>query len=632
MATPPLIDLDAMLAPISEAGPSGEDLRYLGPHDELREARRAEDEGSQGDWERQTKVADWDRVIDLGSACLAGRSKDLQIAAWIAEALTRRSGFAGLRDGLDLVRSILGGFWDTCFPEVEDGDLEMRAGPLIFLARVLPPAIRSIPLTHARGERGCSFFDWKKSRDVANELRKNPEFLETMPETDLQHLVTIEKYDKQVALTARAFAETQVEDIGGALEAWKALGAAVDAHFGRDAPGLSDLRKALEDCLKPATAILAAKPATGPEADDDPDEEDVDGPDGGEDGEADDPDDSTDIEEQVAPSRRRRRGGAKPRASGGPIVDADDARARIIEASEYLRGDQPGSAAAYLVVRALRLAELYDLPRPIEPTQLAPPDTEIRQSLRRLEGEERWEEALAEAERALGRPEGRGWLDPHRVADAAMAQSSEVDRSGAADAARALLRSVLLDFPEWPDLELDDGTPAASSATRSWLRERVAAQTPDEPPAPAPIAYEPAEERDPTPDADVEPAEPDARDVAAELVRDGRAAEAVQVLRGAISRAPNGRGQFLRKLQLAELCVGIGRHRVALPLADELSRQVDEYQLGRWEDESLIARIFAATCRCLKATEPAGSERLRVAFDRLCRIDIGLAMEIGDDA
>ena len=36
----------------------------------------------------------------------------------------------------------------------------------------------------------------------------------------------------------------------------------------------------------------------------------------------------------------------------------------------------------------------------------------------------------------------------------------------------------------------------------------------------------------------------------------------------------------------------VGNHRVALPLSEELARQVDEFRLEQWEDESLIARVW----------------------------------------
>ena len=77
------------------------------------------------------------------------KSKDLQIAAWLTEALLRREGFAGLRDGLDAPRRASSSSTGIIsIPEIDDGDAEMRAAPLEWVGaqarRAGPHACRSI--------------------------------------------------------------------------------------------------------------------------------------------------------------------------------------------------------------------------------------------------------------------------------------------------------------------------------------------------------------------------------------------------------------------------------------------------------------------------------------------------------
>src|SRR5438034_5513654 len=127
-----------MLASIEVERPSGTSLRYQPEYDVLRQARQSDDDGGpRGHWERKPKAADWDRVVQLGCELIARKSKDLQIAAWVAEALTRRDGFAGLHVGLRLIRQLQDTFWDTYFPTLEDGDPESRHGSYEFLDAVL---------------------------------------------------------------------------------------------------------------------------------------------------------------------------------------------------------------------------------------------------------------------------------------------------------------------------------------------------------------------------------------------------------------------------------------------------------------------------------------------------------------
>ena len=172
MATPPVLDVEPLLVAIAGENPSGRNLFYEPQYDELREARRVEDDTLQGDWKRKAKTADWERVVELGSDLLKRLTKDLQIAAWMTEALARKRGLPGLRDGLILVRELQERFWDTYYPNIEDGDLDSRVGPFLFLDKALPLVIRSVPLTAWLGEEKYSFLRWKEGLATDNEGRK----------------------------------------------------------------------------------------------------------------------------------------------------------------------------------------------------------------------------------------------------------------------------------------------------------------------------------------------------------------------------------------------------------------------------------------------------------------------------
>src|SRR5215467_15835667 len=94
---------DDLLKPIAGPNPGGVDLRYDPIYDKIKEARREDDDAPQGEWTTTRKVAEWPLVIKLAKDALTTKSKDLQIAAWLTEALIRREGFAGLNSALDLL-------------------------------------------------------------------------------------------------------------------------------------------------------------------------------------------------------------------------------------------------------------------------------------------------------------------------------------------------------------------------------------------------------------------------------------------------------------------------------------------------------------------------------------------------
>ena len=61
-------------------------------------------------------------------------------------------------------------FWDHLYPEIEDGDAEVRVAPLAWLGgdkRRCPPAIRLAPITNT----GLTIFKYRDSRHVGHEAQ-----------------------------------------------------------------------------------------------------------------------------------------------------------------------------------------------------------------------------------------------------------------------------------------------------------------------------------------------------------------------------------------------------------------------------------------------------------------------------
>ena len=107
-----------LLTPIAGENPSGEDLYYDKVFDQIKEARREEeDDLPAGDWGRsQVKKADHRTVIKLAGDALAKRSKDLRLAGWLVEAQLRVDGFQVLVPGIELLQTMQETFWPTLYP------------------------------------------------------------------------------------------------------------------------------------------------------------------------------------------------------------------------------------------------------------------------------------------------------------------------------------------------------------------------------------------------------------------------------------------------------------------------------------------------------------------------------------
>jgi len=97
---------DDLLNPIAGDNPSGPSLRYERVYDQIKEARTEEDDTiPAGAWQRTAKRADFVLVIKLAGEALATKSKDLQLAAWLAEAHAKREGLSMIQPSLKLGRT-----------------------------------------------------------------------------------------------------------------------------------------------------------------------------------------------------------------------------------------------------------------------------------------------------------------------------------------------------------------------------------------------------------------------------------------------------------------------------------------------------------------------------------------------
>lgn len=233
------------LQQVSDAHPCGEDMSYSTLFDDIREARRADDASlAQGAWEADIKQANWPKVRDLCDDALKTKSKDMQLANWYTEALTKLEGFTGLAHGIEVLNGLVTDYWEFCYPAYDPNDLDERAGKIEWLNANLPLSVRSIPLTRP-DTGGHAWLKWEESRAVENQGLKDPD---AKARAISEGKLSAEAFDKAVANSGRAYYEPLYAQVTQAAAVFKAFEANVDHAFGRDAPGLKDLREAIQDC------------------------------------------------------------------------------------------------------------------------------------------------------------------------------------------------------------------------------------------------------------------------------------------------------------------------------------------------------------------------------------------------
>jgi type VI secretion system protein ImpA len=326
------LDFGVLLAPFPGERPAGDWLPDV--HGLIERARRADDDLPQGDWKRETKAADWSAVVAIATDALGRRTKDVKIAGFLVEALVRQHGLPGARDGFRLLRQLQETFWDSLHPQIEEGDLEGRIVPLEWLNGKLPAVLKEVAVTRTRDGRAYSLRQWEESRALE---RLKPEERE---QSVAEGKIGGEQFDKAVTATPRVFYETLLSDLDLASEELRALEAVTDEKFGRDAPSLLEIRKALEQCGDVLRPILKHKRELEPDA--------VPATAAGDAG--------------AASGFRTPAPGTMVAADGSlaPIdpVDRADALRRLNAVAAFFRRTEPHSPIAYLVERATHWGRL----------------------------------------------------------------------------------------------------------------------------------------------------------------------------------------------------------------------------------------------------------------------------------
>ncbi len=453
---------DNILEPFTGDNPSGEDLYYSDLYDEIKEARRQEDSGPAGVWEHEIKEFEPGLVIRLATEALTEKSKDLQIAVWLTEALTVRDSLAGLVEGLDLIRALIDNFWETLYPAIEDDDLEFRAAPLDWLGSYLEPSKSSSPTLAVKriaiANDDLSWIDYEASRLLGYEKDCTTDEKKRLRKEGLEAgKIAPEDVDETIDKTHKDFYKILSAELQAARESLQALDELCEEKFEDVAPSFRLLRTTLEEIQNRIGIILKEK------LEKDPDPVEVEEP---------QEEEAVEEEEGEELEAAEGRDAAEPAISAGKLLSGEPANKKeaighLVAVAAYLRRTEPASPVPYLVLRAIRWGELRSSGQQINASQLAAPSTSVRSALKRHAGAGRWKEVLDTAEAAMGEACGRGWLDLQRYAIQAC---KELGYSSAAEAIRSALKALLADYPQLPDQTLLDDTGAANPDTIRWLQ------------------------------------------------------------------------------------------------------------------------------------------------------------------
>lgn len=287
--------------------------------------------------------------------------------------------------------------------------------------------------------------------------------------------------------------------------------------------------------------------------------------------------------------------------------------------SQYLRAKNLSDPESYRLNRFVTWLGISQLPPASNgKTQLKPVPKEKIASLQTMQREQRWHDLIPELETSISR--APYWLDGHRLACEALAA---INAEEARQAVIDCVRSFVARIPEVVNCQFADGTPFADEQTKQWLNRDVNAR--HQASASTGIVIDAS---------GVSPHWQVAGEQAAALAQQKKLREALALFQDGCNQSTSLREQALWRFNQAHFCFEHGLPALALPLLENLDRQLQEKGVADWEPQltrkilELLLRCYHASARPEAGQTATAQSRIQDVHARLCQLDLALAFDL----
>jgi len=255
-----MIDHDQIIRPLDGENPCGLNLREgddlsLGQYINLKtirsSLRKEERIRMEADSSLTLDNEGWREVISLAGNILSRYSKDIEVAVWLLEGLTRVEGIKGLGDGLHILYSLMKNYDQSMlYPRVAEGyDTEEADDlllPILMLngryetGTIIAP-IYFCPLIYTLSGESYSSWEIKKILEENVSTKTHQEVTKGM-------ILASEVIKNIIAdIDIEKFLQTQ-QILSTTVENFKKFNLLLTEKFGRNAPNLSNIDNVLKYC------------------------------------------------------------------------------------------------------------------------------------------------------------------------------------------------------------------------------------------------------------------------------------------------------------------------------------------------------------------------------------------------
>ncbi len=303
----------------------------------------------------------------------------------------------------------------------------------------------------------------------------------------------------------------------------------------------------------------------------------------------------------------------------GEIEHDEVAKKAILNATAFLRKNDPTNPVPYAAIRALKWSGFKLPTNDNAKFKIPPPESALVSGMSLQFSNQSWEPLLGRAEGAFraGHPL---WLDLQRYICGAM--------EGLGPTYENARLSVLAQTSELVsrlgdglfELRFSDDTPLCSGETKLWIESAASSKKTNCGGGAATGAGNGLLT--------------EALEKARKLTSSGKIREAILELQTGQLVCTQRRDRFLWKFRIAELCLDAQRVTLAAPLLEELFAEVERFHIAEWEP-SLAVQVAQALYRCRKAVmqsqkppSPEAMAGIRDSFAWLCQLDPVAALAV----
>jgi type VI secretion system protein ImpA len=354
-----MFEVEELIQPISEDNPCGEDLRldasvesiYYKLRDCRNTARKEERQALVDPDNFDDIPIGWAELAELAIDALKNKTKDLEVAAWLIEALTRIDGFDGFNKGYHLATELINNFWNEgLFPEEDEDGLLTRVSPISGLngydgngSLIMP--LKSTPITFAANED--NYVVWQYEQALQLERIDDPEKRQKRLDSGA---VTLNDITRSVNATDSAYYQELNANLETAKETYQSFVQALDSVTEELPQPTSNIKNAIEECHDALNHLAKDKLV-----------EDI-------------PEEAGEKEETSQ--------GVQQQTADKAIQDRQQALKKLEEIAMFFRKTEPHSPVSYMINQTVQWSQL---PLP-ELLQKLIPDSDARENYFKLSG------------------------------------------------------------------------------------------------------------------------------------------------------------------------------------------------------------------------------------------------------